>query len=172
MSRRIVESSPTGETFVFDDDWNEADGRVRRLEYFVTSGKAVPLHFHPRTAQSFEVISGRLHVKVAGHTRVLEPGVRIATGHGEVHSQWNESAVPVHAIEEYDPPIDVEPFFTIMPRALASRNPLKIAVFFADFNHVTTPASLPMKAFIAIFAPIGRLFGLKRWYRDFLPRRP
>lgn len=171
MTRRTVESAPTGETFVFDDDWNTADGRVRRIEYVLAPGKSVPPHFHAATAQSFEVVSGVLHVKVNGQTRALGAGDRIATGPGDMHAQWNAGAEAVRAIEGYDPPIDIEPFFTVMPHAIASRNPLKIAIFFSDHRAVSDTDSLPMKIFIAVFAPLGRLFGLSRWYREFLPQR-
>ena len=97
MSCRIVESAPTGETFIFDDEWNEADGRVRRIEYKLAPNKGVPLHFHPRTAQSFEVVSGCLHVKVNGREQVLNAGARLSTGPGDRHTQWNADNAPVHA---------------------------------------------------------------------------
>jgi hypothetical protein len=55
MARRIVQSESTGETFTFDDVWNEPDGRVRQLGYELAPTRRVPPHAHPQTAQSFEV---------------------------------------------------------------------------------------------------------------------
>lgn len=166
MARRTVESAPTGETFVFDDAWNEPDGRVRRLEYVLLPKASAPPHFHPGAAQSFEVLSGTLHIKVNGKVRVLEAGDRAVTGLGETHAQWNEGPEPVRAIEGYNPPIAIELFFTILPHAIGSRNPLKIAVFFSDFRSVSGPGTLPLRISIALLAPIGRLCGFKGWYRN------
>jgi mannose-6-phosphate isomerase-like protein (cupin superfamily) len=166
MARRTIESAPTGETFVFDDAWSEPDGRVRRLEYVLQPKASAPSHFHPRAAQSFEVLSGTLHIKVNGRVRVLKAGDRAVTGLGEAHSQWNEGPEPVRAIEGYNPPIAMEPFFTILPHAIGSRNPLKIAVFFSDFRSVSGPGTISMWIMTTLLAPIGRLCGFKDWYRD------
>jgi quercetin dioxygenase-like cupin family protein len=164
MARRTVESPVTGETFVFDDAWNEPDGRVRRLEYALAPNKPVPPHSHPATAQSFAVVSGTLHIRVNGEARVLSAGETAATKPGDTHAQWNEGPQTVRVVEGYDPPLAIEPFFTVLPHAIASRNPFKIAVFFADFRAVSAPATFGQKAFIGAFAVLGRTLGYARWY--------
>jgi quercetin dioxygenase-like cupin family protein len=171
MARRIVNSAPTGETFVFDDAWNEPDGQVRRIEYQILPGKKVPLHRHPGTVQTFEVIAGVLQVRVDGKARALQAGERAATGEGSVHTQWNDGPDTVFAVETYEPAIAIEPFFTILPHAIASGNPFKIAVFFADFRTVTAPSGLAERFLITCVAPLARLFGFGRWYEGVLPRR-
>ena len=168
MARRVIESEPTGETFTFDDEWNEADGRVRRILYTLKPSKPVPSHSHPRTAQSFDVLSGRLNVKMNGRVQVLGPGERAKTGAGDIHCQWNEGPDIASVIESYDPPLAIEPFFTILPHAIASANPFKIAVFLADFRAVSAPATVGQRLFIATFAPVGRLLGFGRWYAGLL----
>ncbi len=165
MARRIVESAPTGETFVFDDDWNTADGRVRRLEYELKPGSGAPPHFHPGAAQTFDVVSGALHIRVNGKVQVLRAGDRATTGPGDVHAQWNEGPEIVRAVEGYDPPVDIEPFFTVLPHAIGSRNPLKMAVVFADFRAVSGPGNLPLTLMTTVLAPLGRLFGYDGWYK-------
>jgi quercetin dioxygenase-like cupin family protein len=164
MSRRVVESVRTGETFIFDDDWNDAEGRVRQLEYELKGHRQVPRHFHPKTAQSFEVLSGTLWVRVGRQRFVLRPGERIETQPGDVHAQWNDNAAPVRVIERYDPPLDIEPFFTLLPRAAASRNPLKRAVFRSDFRAISRGRGLWRRLSTLVLAPLGRLAGLSRWY--------
>src|ERR1700733_839316 len=99
MSRRVVENVRTGETFVFDDDWNDSEGRVRQLHYELKGRRRVPVHFHPKTAQSFEVLSGTLWVQVNGERSVLRAGDQMTTLPGAAHSQWNEDAAPVCVIE-------------------------------------------------------------------------
>ena len=168
MARRTVESRVTGETFVFDDAWNEPDGRVRQLEYFLNPNKPVPLHFHPATAQSFAVISGTLHIRVNGAQRTLCAGESASTMPGDTHTQWNEGPEIVRVMEGYDPPLAIEPFFTVLPHAIASRNPFKIAVFFADFRAVSAPGTLSLRLFVGVFSVLGRGLGFARWYAPLL----
>src|SRR5579863_10117774 len=104
MARRVVKSEPTNEIFVFDDDWNEPDGRVRRMEFTMGLKGRVPPHAHPATAETFEVVSGVLSLRIGERTLKLGRGERTATGHGEVHSLWNEGTEVAHVIAGYDPP--------------------------------------------------------------------
>jgi quercetin dioxygenase-like cupin family protein len=170
MGRRIVQSSQTGEQFVFDDCWNDPDGRVRQLEYVLQPNSKVGEHHHPATSQSFEVLSGTLHVRVnGGEVLVLNSGDKASTGVDGVHGQWNEGPEPTTVIESYDPPLDIEPFFTVLPHAMASKNLLKKAVYVSDFRTITSLASKPVQLIMAILAPLGRLVGLAQWYAPLLP---
>ena len=172
MARRTVQSDATGETFIFDDAWNEPDGRVRQLEYELAPNKPVPPHAHPDTAQIFEVVEGVLSIRVGGRVSKLNPGEAAATGPGETHAQWNDGPERVRAVERYAPPLAIEPFFTVLPHAIGSGNPFKIAVFFSDFKAVSTPGTLGLRLFIGLFAPLGRLIGFARWYAPLLRHPP
>src|ERR1700733_2958359 len=170
MGRRIVQSSHTGEQFVFDDSWNDPGGRVQQLEYVLQPNSKVPEHHHPATSQSFEVLSGTLHVRVnRGQVLALKPGDKATTGVDGIHAQWNEGPGPTTVIERYDPPLDVEPFFTVLAHAMATKNLLKKAVFFSDFQSVSSIASRPVRLIVTVLAPVGRLVGLTRWYASLLP---
>jgi mannose-6-phosphate isomerase-like protein (cupin superfamily) len=163
MARRVVKSEPTDDTFVFDDDWNEPDGRVRRLEFTLGLKGRVPPHAHPATAESFEVTSGVLSLKIGGRTLKLGPGEKAGTSRGEVHSLWNEGPEVAYVISSYDPPLAVEPFFTAIPRAQA--NPFKMAVLWAESRRVSQPKAVGLRIFIALFGTLGRLAGLSGWSR-------
>ncbi len=170
MARRIVQSSHTGEQFVFDDSWNDADGRVRQLEYVLQPNLKAREHYHPATSQSFEVLSGTLHVRVnGGNVVVLNPGDKATTGVAGVHTQWNEGPEPTTVVESYDPPLDIEPFFTVFAHVMATKNPLKRAVFVSDFESICSVASKPVRLTMVVLAPLGRLVGLARWYAPLLP---
>jgi quercetin dioxygenase-like cupin family protein len=170
MGRRIVQSSRTGEQFIFDDSWNDPDGRVRQMEYVLQPNSKVGEHRHPATSQSFEVLSGTLHVRVnGGEVLVLNASDIATTGVDGVHTQWNEGPDATTVIESYDPPLDIEPFFTVMAHAMASRNLLKMAVFFSDFQSISSLESRPLRLIVTVLAPLGRLVGLTRWYASLLP---
>lgn len=164
MARRVVESGPTGETFTFDDDWNDAEGRVGRLEFTIAPKSHVPAHAHPGTVETFAVVSGVLSVKTGERTLRLGPGDRAATAPGETHSLWNEGTETAHVIGAYNPPIAIEPYFTAIPSALESKNPMKIAVLWSEFSEVTRPKG-GIGVFVAVFGFLGRLVGLGGWYR-------
>ena len=126
MARRVVESGPTGETFTFDDDWNDAEGRVHRMEFTIAPKSHVPAHAHPATAETFEVISGVLSLKIGERTAHLRPGDRDATGPGEAHSLWNEGTEVAHVNTWYDPPLAIElpgllPYLRRVPRGHRAR---------------------------------------------------
>jgi hypothetical protein len=140
------------------------------MEYVLQPNSKVGDHHHPATSQSFEVLAGTLHVRVnGGEVLVLNSGDKATTGVDGIHSQWNEGPEPVTVIESYDPPLDIEPFFTVMTQALASKNLLKQAVFFSDFRSISSLASKPLQLLVTVLAPLGRLVGLTRWYASLLP---
>jgi hypothetical protein len=100
---------------------------------------------------------------------VLNSGDKATTGVDGIHSQWNEGPGPTTVIETYDPPLDVEPFFTVLAHAMASKNLLKKAVFISDFQSISSIASKPVRLIVTVLAPLGRLVGLTRWYASLLP---
>jgi quercetin dioxygenase-like cupin family protein len=142
MARRVVDSQATGEIFTFDDAWLDEHGRVKQVEYELRAGHAVPPHFHPGIVQNFRVISGMLNISCEADTRVLKAGEEFATPPGAMHAQWNDGPEMARVLEGYEPPLDIEPFFTALGAAVASRNLLKMAVFFSDFRAISWTASL------------------------------
>jgi mannose-6-phosphate isomerase-like protein (cupin superfamily) len=66
-------------------------------------GSPPPGHFHPAQDEHFEVLEGRLSVRVDGAQRTLEPGESIDIPRGAVHQMWNEGAVPARALWRTEP---------------------------------------------------------------------
>lgn len=157
MARRVVVSEPTDETFIFDDDWNDAEGRVHRLDFSIGTTGRVPLHAHPGTSETFEVVSGVLSLRIGGRALKLGPGERVATAPGEAHSLWNEGPERTSVMTWYDPPLAIEPFFTAIPAAIASKSPFRLAVLWADHRAVSQPKSLAVGLFVTVFGALGRL---------------
>ena len=174
MAIREVFNPATGERFWFDDAQCDDAGRVRQLRYELAPGNTVPMHRHPGTAQRFEVVSGCLHVETAAGVCALQAGEQLACEPGDAHRQWNAGTVPVVAIDGYEPPLDIEPFFTEMAAmgacgdlkpGGAPRNIFKFAVFVHDHAAVTRIASPAAAAAVATLAALARFAGLARWYR-------
>ncbi len=168
MSERLVESLSTGQTFTFCDSWNTPEGRVKQLKYTLEPGKSVAPHVHPNSSQFFKVISGELSVKANGKTLKLLPGQEIKSAISGEHAQWNTGSQPVEVIEGYDPPIDIEPFFTVLPHALESKNIFKLFVFLLDFEFVVTSRWHFARAIIRLMGFLGKLAGYKNWYLPYI----
>lgn len=168
---RIIKSPKTHETFIFKDEWNDERGFVKQLEYLLEPGHRIPSHLHPGTKQFFRVLEGELYVSANGQTKLLKAGDKFETAVGGTHSQWNKGPNPTRVLEGYNPPINIEPFFTILPVALETRNPFKIFVMMSDFSSIVTTHSNILRFVIEVLAKIGRMFGYKDWYRPILARR-
>ena len=82
---------------------------------------------------------------------MLGPGERAATGPGETHSLWNEGPEAAHVITGHDPPLAIEPFFTAIPQALASKNPFKIACACTQSHAKSQTKVGALRVFIAVF---------------------
>jgi quercetin dioxygenase-like cupin family protein len=169
MPCRVVDSQATGEVFTFDDAWLDEHGQVKQVEYELKPGYAVPPHFHPGVVQNFRVISGVLHVSCGADTRVLKAGEEFATSRGAVHAQRNDGPEVARVLEGYEPPLDIEPFFTVLGAAIASRNLLKMAVFFSDFRAISWTPNLGPRLTMRTLAPLGRILGYRSWYNSLLP---
>ena len=164
MFERAINSPISGQVFIFSDAWNTPEGRVKQLRYKLAPKKSVAPHIHPHSSQFFKVISGELTVKANGKKLTLKPGDEIKTSLNGEHEQWNSGSTDVEVIEGYDPAIDIEPFFTVLPHALESKNIFKLFVFLSDFDYVVTSRWQFAKAIIRSLGFLGKLFGYRKWY--------
>ena len=164
MTERVITSLASGQVFIFSDAWNTPEGRVRQLKYTLNPGKSVAPHIHPNSSQFFRVINGELSVRADGKKIKLLPGDEVKSSHNGEHAQWNDGREPVVVIEGYEPPIDIEPFFTVLPHAIESKNLLKIFVFLSDFDFVVTSRWRFAKNITKFIGFLGKLSGYKKWY--------
>jgi quercetin dioxygenase-like cupin family protein len=163
MSQRIVNCENSGQVFVFSDVWNNSDGKVNQLSYKIAPGKSVLPHIHPGVVQWFQVLSGKLSVRVGFKKKIISVGEIVRTQLGGQHSQWNDTNDIVEVLEGYEPALDIEPFFTILQHA-EKENFLKKMVFFSDFSFVVTSKSHVAKSIIWGLGKIGNILGYKFWY--------
>ena len=74
-------------------------------------------------------------------------------------------AIPCRVYEAAPELREIGVGITVLPHAIGSRNPLKMAVVFADFRAVSGPGNLPLTLMTTVLAPLGRLFGYDGWYK-------
>ena len=85
-----------------------ADGSLR-ADYFAAPRANVPEHVHHPWEDCFEVLSGRLGVRVGGRELTLGPGQSAVVPPGVSHAWWNPSGdEEVHFLAEIRQGLDVE----------------------------------------------------------------
>lgn len=154
MACRTISSKTTKEIFVFKDEWNTTDGRVKQLQYPMKPGAKVRAHYQPDTSQWFEVVSGELTVTVDRITQVLKNGDRLETKPGAEHAQRNNSKKDVVVLEGHNPPLNIEPFFTELPSILESKNPVTICQFFTKYKSVVSSKSMSFNYLVPLIAKL------------------
>src|SRR5215208_4223798 len=137
---------------------------------YAPDGEAPPAHYHPRQDERFEVLRGKLHVRVAGEEQVLGAGDTLEIPRGAVHQMWNPGGEPVTAIWETTPGGRTLDWFRTIDglhrEGRVAKNgmpgPLAFAVLLTEYDDVFRLAVGPRpvaRTALAALAVIGRLRG-------------
>lgn len=155
-----------GHRFHILESARETDDGSLRIEYVAPPRANISKHVHPIQEERFEVISGRLGVRVGGRESILGPGASAIGPPGVPHAWWNPSdEEEVCFVAGIRPGLDVEIMFETMlgltreGKTLGSlpRNPLQLAVLVRDVGGMAYPTGLPKPIRKALFAPIAGL---------------
>jgi len=167
----------TGLRTVFRKTARETDGELLQVDWIGSPGWTTgPDHVHPLQEERFEVLSGRLGLRVEGVERVLEAGEVIVAPAGSAHAAWNAGDDTVHALVDFRPALRTETAFETLAglerdgktnEAGAPKDPLLLALVLRHFEDeiyfVRTPLYLQRVLFGAL-ASIARLLGYRAEY--------
>ena len=78
---------------------------------YAAGGSPPPKHFHPSQDEHFEVLAGRLEVRVDGEQRSLAAGETIDIPRGAVHQIWNPGDHEARVIWQTSPGLRTEKWF-------------------------------------------------------------
>jgi mannose-6-phosphate isomerase-like protein (cupin superfamily) len=169
----LIEFQGTGERILVIQVGDDARGEPFQAELTVAPhGLGPPEHIHPRIEETFEVRSGRLHVRVRSEDHVIGPGERVVVPPGTPHKFWNEADEEARALLQESPALRLLTFHeTIYGVQNAGKaNLLQIAVIAREYRPEVYPArpSLPIqKVIFGILAPIGKLVGYRARYAEY-----
>jgi mannose-6-phosphate isomerase-like protein (cupin superfamily) len=122
MSEDRVLRLPTGELISIIRTGSETAGEVFEFEAVLPSGlSGPPAHWHRVEQETFEVVEGRLRVRVGHAVRDLEPGESLVVAPGTVHAFSNPTDKQVRVITRETPAGQLEGQLRVM--ALAGRLP-------------------------------------------------
>jgi mannose-6-phosphate isomerase-like protein (cupin superfamily) len=75
-------------------------------------GKPPPPHYHPEQDERFEVLEGRLRVRVGDQERELGAGETVEIPRGASHRMWNPGEAPARALWQTRPGGRTEEWFS------------------------------------------------------------
>ena len=171
-----IENPITGERIVFNKTSAETAGEAVEIEVYVRPGGVVAAaHVHPYQTERFEVISGRIGMKLGRRSLEAGPNDIVVVEPGTPHKFWNAGDEELHFLTVVKPALQferlLETMFGLAVDGKTNRkgmpNPLRLAVIakahFDDVRLPFPPAWL-QRAGLALGAPVGRLAGYEPTY--------
>lgn len=168
----------TGLRTVFRKTAQDTGGELLQVDWIGDPGWTTgPDHVHPYQEERFEVISGKLGLRVEGVERVLSTGETIVAPAGSAHAAWNASSNDeVHAQIDFRPALRTETAFETLAglardgktnKAVAPKNSLLLALILHhnedEIYFVRPPPALKRIIFGAL-AKVARLLGYRAEY--------
>jgi len=167
----------TGLRTVFRKTAQDTRGELLQVDWIGEPGWTTgPDHVHPRQEERFEVLSGKLSLRVGGVERVHGAGEVIVAPAGAPHAAWNAGDDEVHVLVDFRPALRTETAFETLAglardgktnRAGAPKNPLRLALILREFEHeiyFVQPPLAVQRVILGALAFIGRLLGYRAEY--------
>ena len=161
----------TGERLVFHETAAETNGMYTIADCYVTADGAVAApHVHPYQTEVFEVLYGKIGVKLGREKREAGAGEVIEIDPGVPHKFWNAGDDELAFRVSVNPSLEwerlIETMYTLAADGKTNKkgmpNPFRLAVIakahFDDVRLPVVPHSLQRVA-LAMGAPIGRALG-------------
>jgi mannose-6-phosphate isomerase-like protein (cupin superfamily) len=172
----VTRSPVTGETTTFLTTAADSGGKLLELEVVMDPHAAGGTeHIHPRITERYEMLAGRLHVRLEGVESVVEAGERLEIPARTAHAFWNADDEPVKVRVRYEPAGSFEEFIeTIYALARdgklnAKGRPKLLQAAVTGQRHLRDIALARPPVFVqrlafALLAPIARARGYNARY--------
>jgi quercetin dioxygenase-like cupin family protein len=167
----------TGLRTVFRKTARDTDGELLQVDWIGDPGWTTgPDHVQPRQEERFEVLSGRLGLRVDGVERIYGVGEVIVAAPGSAHAAWNAgSDDEVHVLVNFRPALRTATAFEPLAglardgktnRAGAPRNPLLALVLhhFEEEIYFVRPPLAVQRVIFGLLARVARLLGYRAEY--------
>ncbi len=167
----------TGLRTVFRKTARDTGGELLQVDWIGEPGWTTgPDHVHPRQEERFEVLSGKLGLRVEGIERVLDEGAVITAPAGSQHAAWNASDEEVHALIDFRPALRTETAFETLAglardgktnEAGVPKNPLLLALIMREYEdeiYFVRPPVAVQRVIFGVLAKVGRLLGYRAEY--------
>jgi quercetin dioxygenase-like cupin family protein len=168
-----LENPVTGEILIFHKTSRETGGEAVLVETIVRpDGFVAAAHVHPHQTERFEVLEGRLGLRVGDQELVAEPGDVLTVEPGTPHRFWNAGEGEARFVCEVRPALEfeslIETMFGLAAEGKTNRkgmpNPLRLAVIARshfDTVRLPFPPAWMQRAALAVGASLGRVLGYR-----------
>jgi quercetin dioxygenase-like cupin family protein len=170
-------NSVTGLRTVFRKTAEQTSRELLQVDWIGEPGWTTgPDHVHPRQEERFEVLSGRLGLRVGGVERVHSAGDVVVAPAGAPHAAWNAGDGEVHVLVDFRPALRTEIAFETLAGlardgktngAGAPRNPLLLALVLREFEdeiYFVRPPLAIQRVIFGVLAKVGWLLGYRAEY--------
>jgi quercetin dioxygenase-like cupin family protein len=167
----------TGLRTVFRKTSRDTGGELLQVDWIGSPGWTTgPDHVHRRQDERFEVLSGKLGLRVEGVERVLGEGEVLVAPAGYAHAGWNAGDDEVHALVDFRPALRTETAFETLAGlavdektngAGAPNNPLRLAPVLREYEdeiYFVWPPLFVQKVIFGVLAKVARLLGYQTVY--------
>jgi quercetin dioxygenase-like cupin family protein len=167
----------TGLRTVFRKTAQNTSGELLQVDWIGEPGWTTgPDHVHPYQEERFEVLSGKMGLRVEGVERVYSAGEVIVAPAGSAHAAWNAGDDEVHVLVDFMPALRTETAFETLARlardgktnkAGAPRNPLLLALILHHFEeeiYFVRPPLFFQRMIFGALAKVARLLGYRAEY--------
>ena len=175
---QILENPITGDVYEFLETSQDTQGERMKLKMTLKiKGVFVPHHFHTLQEETFEVISGKLTIWLAGKEQILSAGEQITLPKNIPHNHYNAQDEPLVLIQTVTPALDFEYLLQSligltadgkMPNGKAGIVQELVTLKYLDSKSYLASMPVPIqKLLMHIVAPIARLFGYRAIYKKY-----
>lgn len=167
----------TGLRTLFRTTARETGGTLLQVDWIGGPGWTTgPDHIHPLQEERFEVLSGKLGLRLDGVEHVYVTGEVIVAPAGSAHAAWNAGDKDVHVLVDFRPALRTETAFEILAglardgetnKAGIPKNPLRLAVIlraYEDEFHLALPPLGVQRVIFGALAKVGQLLGYRAEY--------
>jgi quercetin dioxygenase-like cupin family protein len=173
MTEEILENPVTGESLRI----LESTPQSFKVQYSLRPHGQIPgEHSHPGKEQRVTIVSGEMHLRIAGEERVLRAGESATVPLGARHFQWNPCDEEVVAIEEIVPAGRNHEFFSVLFRLARDGKTdsqgrpslLLAAALFWEFKDSMRQGPFFARLLFAALAPIASALGYRKQLDPYL----
>jgi quercetin dioxygenase-like cupin family protein len=168
-----LENPVTGEVLIFRRTSRETAGEEVLVETILRAdGFVAAAHVHPYQTERFEVLEGRLGLRIGDRGLVAGPGEVTTVEPGTPHRFWNAGEGEARFLCAVRPALEfeslIETMFTLAAEGKTNRNglpnPLRLAVIARshfDTVRLPFPPAWMQRAALSVGSWLGRLLGYR-----------
>jgi mannose-6-phosphate isomerase-like protein (cupin superfamily) len=172
----VTYSPVTGESTTFVTTAADSNGTLLELDVVLDPHAAGGTeHIHPRITERYDLLEGRLHVRLEGVETVVGAGQKLEIPAGTAHAFWNADDEPVKVRVRYEPAGRFEEFIESIyalardGKLNAKGRPKLLQASLIGQRHLrdialANPPVFVQRLAFAVLAPIARARGYKEQY--------